>query len=78
VDDGRLAARAAELAETLAVLPTQAIGLTKRLLDRAARASLDDQLELEAELQAEAAASEDFREGVAAFLEKREPRFSGR
>ena len=78
VDDGRLAGRAAELAETLAVLPTRAIGLTKRLLDRAAIASLDDQLELEADLQAQAAASEDFREGVAAFLEKREPRFSGR
>jgi 2-(1,2-epoxy-1,2-dihydrophenyl)acetyl-CoA isomerase len=78
VDDGRLGRRAAELAETLAALPTRAIGLTKRLLDRAAVASLDDQLEVEAELQAEAAASEDFREGVAAFLEKREPRFSGR
>jgi 2-(1,2-epoxy-1,2-dihydrophenyl)acetyl-CoA isomerase len=78
VDDGRLARRAAELAEALAALPTRAIGLTKRLLDRAALASLDDQLELEADLQAEAAGSEDFREGVAAFLEKREPRFSGR
>jgi 2-(1,2-epoxy-1,2-dihydrophenyl)acetyl-CoA isomerase len=78
VDDGRLAARAAELAATFAALPTRALGLTKRLLDRAALASLDDQLELEADLQAEAAASEDFREGIAAFLEKREPRFSGR
>jgi 2-(1,2-epoxy-1,2-dihydrophenyl)acetyl-CoA isomerase len=78
VSDGRLAGRAAELAATLAALPTRAIGLTKRLLEHAALASLADQLELEAELQAEAAASEDFREGVAAFLEKREPRFSGR
>jgi 2-(1,2-epoxy-1,2-dihydrophenyl)acetyl-CoA isomerase len=78
VSDGRLADRAAELAATLAALPTRAIGLTKRLLEHAALASLTDQLELEAELQAQAAASEDFREGVAAFLEKREPRFSGR
>jgi 2-(1,2-epoxy-1,2-dihydrophenyl)acetyl-CoA isomerase len=78
VGDGRLAGRASELAQTLAALPTRAIGLTKRLLDRAALASLDDQLELEAELQAEAATSDDFREGIAAFLEKREARFSGR
>jgi 2-(1,2-epoxy-1,2-dihydrophenyl)acetyl-CoA isomerase len=78
VADNRLPGRAAELAATLAALPTRAIGLTKRLLDRSGLASLDDQLELEADLQAEAAGSEDFREGVAAFLEKREPRFSGR
>ena len=78
VADNRLPGRAAELAATLAALPTRAVGLTKRLLDRSGLASLDDQLELEADLQAEAAASQDFREGVAAFLEKREPRFSGR
>jgi 2-(1,2-epoxy-1,2-dihydrophenyl)acetyl-CoA isomerase len=52
--------------------------MTKRLLERAALSTLDEQLELEAELQAEAAQSEDFREGVNAFLEKREPRFTGR
>jgi 2-(1,2-epoxy-1,2-dihydrophenyl)acetyl-CoA isomerase len=78
VGDGRLLARAADVAATLAALPTRAIGLTKRLLERAGLSSLEDQLELEADLQTEAAQSADFKEGVAAFLEKREPRFSGR
>lgn len=78
VEDGRLASRAAELAATLAALPTRAIGMTKHLLDRAALSSLDDQLELEAQFQSMAVQSEDFREGVAAFLEKRDARFSGR
>jgi 2-(1,2-epoxy-1,2-dihydrophenyl)acetyl-CoA isomerase len=52
--------------------------MTKRLFDRAARASLDEQLALEARLQSSATQTEDFREGVTAFLEKRPPRFSGR
>jgi 2-(1,2-epoxy-1,2-dihydrophenyl)acetyl-CoA isomerase len=78
VEDGRLAARAQDVASTFAGLPTRAIAMTKRLLERAPTSTLGEQLELEAQLQAAAAASEDFSEGVAAFLEKREPRFSGR
>jgi 2-(1,2-epoxy-1,2-dihydrophenyl)acetyl-CoA isomerase len=77
VDDGRLAARAAEVASTFAALPTAAIGMSKRLLERATVSTLQEQLELEAQLQAAAARTDDFREGISAFLEKREPRFSG-
>jgi 2-(1,2-epoxy-1,2-dihydrophenyl)acetyl-CoA isomerase len=70
---GRVSAHAAELAAA----PTRAIALTKRLYDRAATSTLEEQLEREAEAQAEAAQTNDFREGVGAFREKREARFSG-
>jgi 2-(1,2-epoxy-1,2-dihydrophenyl)acetyl-CoA isomerase len=72
-----LASRTAELAAQLAELPTRGVGMTKRLLDHAVTASLEEQLEREAQLQAAATQTEDFKEGVAAFLEKRPPRFRG-
>ena len=78
VEADRLAARAAELAGELAAMPTRGVGMTKRLFDQAATATLEEQLEREAQLQSAATQTEDFREGVAAFLEKRQPRFTGR
>jgi len=58
-------------------MPTRGIGLSKRLFDHAEHATLEQQLEREAQLQATATQTADFREGVDAFLEKREPRFEG-
>jgi len=71
-------ARVAERAAELAAAPTRAIALTKRLFDEAATSTLEEQLEREAEVQAEAAQTDDFRAGVAAFREKRAPEFRGR
>jgi 2-(1,2-epoxy-1,2-dihydrophenyl)acetyl-CoA isomerase len=70
--------RAQERAAAYAALPTRAIGMSKRLFERAAASRLEEQLELEAQLQVAATRTEDYMEGVAAFLEKREPRFGGR
>jgi 2-(1,2-epoxy-1,2-dihydrophenyl)acetyl-CoA isomerase len=78
VADEKLAERAAERAAELAAMPTRGVGLTKRLFDHAENATLEEQLELEAQLQTAATKTADFREGVDAFLEKREPRFEGR
>jgi 2-(1,2-epoxy-1,2-dihydrophenyl)acetyl-CoA isomerase len=77
VEADRLLEHAGELARTYAGLPTKAIGMTKRLFDHAEHATLDQQLELEAQLQSEATQTNDFREGVNAFLEKRAATFSG-
>jgi len=66
------------LAASLAKGPTRTIGLIKRALNKAAVSDLDTLLAYEAQIQQIAAQTEDHREGVTAFLEKRPPLFQGR
>src|SRR5690606_1832185 len=78
VDDEKLMEEALALVETLAKGPTRAYALTKRAIQAASANSLDEQLDLERDLQREAGRSGDYKEGVAAFLEKRPANFTGR
>ena len=78
VDDGALADQTQALAQRLAAMPVKAIAATRRVLDEAVMISYADALSLEARVQAELGQGGDFREGVAAFLEKRSAKFSDR
>jgi 2-(1,2-epoxy-1,2-dihydrophenyl)acetyl-CoA isomerase len=78
VDDDRLLDEATALTRRLAIQATKGLGLIKQALFASATNSLDAQLDLERDLQREAGRTEDYREGVAAFMAKRPPRFRGR
>lgn len=67
-----------KIANTLAVMPTKALGMTKQLLNASMTNTLEEQLRMESKYQIEAAQSEDYKEGVTAFMEKRKPEFKGK
>lgn len=77
VDPEQLDAEIDKTAKYLASMPTKGFALYKKAVNRSLSNSLQDQLELEAELQSEAGMSRDYKEGVQAFMEKRTAKFKG-
>lgn len=67
-----------KLATKLANMPTRALALIKKSLNQSLTNDLNSQLDLESKYQIEAAGTEDYAEGVAAFIEKRQPKFKGK
>jgi 2-(1,2-epoxy-1,2-dihydrophenyl)acetyl-CoA isomerase len=67
-----------KIAEKMALMPTRAFGLTKKAVNQSLDNTLEQQLNLEEKLQTEAGKTEDFQEGVQAFLEKRKAKFKGK
>ncbi|MBA4502245.1 2-(1,2-epoxy-1,2-dihydrophenyl)acetyl-CoA isomerase PaaG [Marinobacterium marinum] len=78
VDDEALKDEALSLAKRLATQPTKGLALIKRAIQSSWDNSFDEQLDLERDLQTLAGRTEDYREGVAAFMEKRQPNFKGK
>ncbi len=76
-EDTSLIEEARQIAEKLATLPTLGLGLTKRALNQSITNNLTQQLALEDELQTAAGKTNDYNEGVSAFIEKRSPEFKG-
>jgi 2-(1,2-epoxy-1,2-dihydrophenyl)acetyl-CoA isomerase len=78
LDDDAFGAGVKALAARLAAMPTRALAATRRAIDGAAGMDYADALRLEADLQRELGRADDYREGVAAFIEKRTPVFRDR
>lgn len=78
LDDDQLLDAATQLGQQLAKAPTKGLALIKRAIHASAENTFDQQLDLERDLQGIAGRSDDYREGVAAFMEKREPNYIGK
>ncbi|HKW37790.1 MAG TPA: enoyl-CoA hydratase-related protein, partial [Burkholderiales bacterium] len=78
VDDAELAPTVDAMLVDLAKAPTRGLAAAKRAIYAAAGNDLEAQLDLERDLQREAGFSEDYREGVSAFMQKRKPAFKGK
>ncbi len=78
VDDAAFAEAVEKLLAHLAAAPTKGLVATRRAIHASSSNALEAQLDLERDLQRELGYGEDYREGVAAFVEKRAPRFTGR
>lgn len=76
--DDQFDEEAMKMVHYLSKMPTKGLGLTKRALNAALNNTLEEQLDLEEEIQDEAGATHDCKEGVQAFLEKRKPEFKGK
>ena len=77
-EDAEFEPKSLELARSIAAMSTKGLGYTKRLLNQSFNNSLEDQLALEAATQALSAHTDDYKEGIQAFLEKRTPKFTGK
>ena len=77
-EDSEFETSAMKLADTISSMPTKGLGYTKKLLSQTFNNSLEEQLSLEAETQALSASSQDHKEGIKAFMEKRTPQFTGK